>query len=136
MERSTENTFGDQPLQNTILCLACMKENNGAATFCRFCNHALSLTNNPDHLQKIAMEGAVYAKAVEVKPNIVVVVGVWLLFFPILIVSLPSAISVIFEDGGGTLSFVIFWILIIITIFSGTMLYKVTRNYYNARKAN
>ncbi|HEV8158415.1 MAG TPA: hypothetical protein VGP58_05250 [Pyrinomonadaceae bacterium] len=82
------------------------------------------------------MEGAVYAKAVEVKPNIVVVVGVWLLFFPILIVSLPSAISVIFEDGGGTPSFVIFWILIIITIFSGTMLYKVTRNYYNARKAN
>jgi len=136
MEHSTKNTFGDQPLQNTILCLACMKENNGAATFCRFCNHALSLTNNPDHLQKIAMEGAVYAKAVEVKPNIVVVVGVWLLFFPILIVSLPSAISVIFEDGGGTPSFVIFWILIIITIFSGTMLYKVTRNYYNARKAN
>jgi len=136
MEHSTENTFGDQPLQNTILCLACMKENNGAATFCRFCNHALSLTNNPDHLQKIAMEGAVYAKAVEVKPNIVVVVGVWLLFFPILIVSLPSAISVIFEDGGGTPSFVIFWILIIITIFSGTMLYKVTRNYYNARNAN
>lgn len=136
MEHSTENTFGDQPLQNTILCLACMKENNGAATFCRFCNHALSLTNNPDHLQKIAMEGAVYAKAVEVKPNIVVVVGVWLLFFPILIVSLPSAISVIFEDGGGTPSFVIFWILIIITIFNGTMLYKVTRNYYNARKAN
>jgi len=136
MENSTENTIGGQSHQNTILCLACMKENNGAATFCRFCNHALSLTNNPDHLQKIAMEGAVYAKAVEVKPNIVVVVGVWLLFFPILIVSLPSAISVIFEDGGGTPSFVIFWILIIITIFSGTMLYKVTRNYYNARNAN
>lgn len=136
MENLTENIIGDQPYQNTILCVACMKENNGAVTFCRFCNAALSLTDNPDHLQKIAMEGAVYAKAVEVKPNIVVLVGVWLLFFPILIVSLPSAISVMFEGGGGMPSFVIFWILIIITIFSGTMLYKVTRNYYNARKAN
>ena len=52
MENSTENIIGDQSRQNTILCLACMKENNGAATFCRFCNHALSLTNNPDHLAK------------------------------------------------------------------------------------
>lgn len=136
MENLTENTIGDQPLQNTILCLACMKENNRAATFCRFCNSALSLTDNPDHLQKIAMEGAVYVKAVEVKPNIVILIGVWLLFFPILIVSLPSAISLMLEGGGGTPSFVIFWILIIITIFSGTMLCKVTRNYFNDRKMN
>ncbi|MBA3600421.1 MAG: hypothetical protein H0W45_04160 [Acidobacteria bacterium] len=136
MKNSTENIVGDQPHQNTILCVACMKENNGAATFCRFCNAALSLTDNPDHLQRIAMEGALYAKAVEVKPNIVVLVGVWLLFFPILIVSLPSAISVMLEGEGGTLSFVIFWILIITAIFSGTMLYKVTRNYLIGRKKN
>ncbi len=136
MKNSTENIVGDQPHQNTILCVACMKENNGAATFCRFCNAALSLTDNPDHLQRIAMEGALYAKAVEVKPNIVVLVGVWLLFFPILIVSLPSAISVMLEGEGGTPSFVIFWILIITAIFSGTMLYKVTRNYLIGRKKN
>jgi hypothetical protein len=136
MENSTENTIGDQSLQNTILCLACMKENNGAATFCRFCNHALGLSDNPDHLQKLAMEGAVYAKAVEVKPNIVILVGVWLLFFPVLIVSLPSAIWVMFEGGGGTESFVVFWLLFIVAIFSGTMIYKVTRNYLNGRKTN
>lgn len=136
MENSPENTIGDQSQQNTILCLTCMKENNGAATYCRFCNAALGLTDNPDHLQKLAMEGAVYAKAVEVKPNIVILVGVWLLFFPILVFSLPSAISVMFEGGGGTESFVIFWLLIIIAIFSGTMIYKVTRNYLNGRKTN
>ncbi len=136
MKNSTENIVGDQPHQNTILCVACMKENNGAATFCRFCNAALSLTDNPDHLQKIAMEGAVYAKAVEVKPNIVVFVGVWLLFFPILIVSLPSAIWVMLEGEGGTPSFIIFWVLIIVAIFSGIMIYKVTRNYFNGRETN
>ncbi len=136
MENSTENIIGDQPHQNTILCFACMKENNGAATFCRFCNHALGLTDNPDPLQKLAMEGAVYAKAVEVKPNIVVLVGVWLLFFPILIVSLPSAISMMLEGGGGSASFVMFWLLIITAVFSGAMLYKVTRNYFNGRKTN
>jgi len=136
MENFTEKQIGDQSRQNTILCLSCMKENNSAATFCRFCNAPLGLADNPDHLQKIAMEGAVYAKAVEVKPNIVILVGVWLLFFPILIVSLPSAISVMREGGGGTSSFVIFWILIITAVFSGTMLYKVTRNYFNGRKPN
>jgi len=59
------------------------------------------------------MEETVYAKAVEIKLNMMVFVGVWLLFFPILIFSLPSAISVMLEGGGGTPSFVIFWILII-----------------------
>ncbi len=90
MENSIEKQIADQPHQNTVLCVACMKENDGAATYCRFCNCALGLTDNPDHLQKISMEGAVYAKAVEVKPNVVILVGVWLLFFPILIVSLPE----------------------------------------------
>jgi len=136
MESSTENIVGDQPLQNTILCVACMKENNAAATFCRFCNAALGLSDNPDHLQKLAMEGAVYAKAVEVKPNIVILVGVWLLFFPILIISLPTAISMMREGGGGSTSFVMFWLLIITAVFSGAMIYKVTRNYFYGRKAN
>jgi hypothetical protein len=40
------------------------------------------------------------------------------------------------EGEGGTPSFVIFWILIITAIFSGTMLYKVTRNYLIGRKKN
>jgi len=136
MEHSTENRIGNQPHQNTILCVACMKENNGAATFCRFCNAALGLSDNPDPLQKLAFEGAVYAKAVEVKPNVVVLVGVWLLFFPILVFSLQSAISMMFDGGGGTESFIMFWLLIITAVFSGTMIYKVTRNYFNGRKTN
>jgi len=113
-----------------------MKENDGAATRCKYCNHALGLTENPDHLQRISAEGAVYAKAVEVKPNIVVLIGVWLLFFPILLVSLPSAISEIFQGEGGTSSFILFWVLLIIAFFSLTMLYKVTRNYVKNKKAN
>lgn len=137
MENSVEKQTGDQSLQNTILCLACMKENSSAATFCRFCNHALGLTDNPDPLQKIAMEGAVYARAVEVKPNIVVLIGVWLLFFPILIISLPTAISMMLEGGGGgSPLFIMFWLLIITAVFSGAMIYKVTRNYFNGKKTN
>ncbi len=53
-----------------------------------------------------------------------------------LIVSLPSAISVMLEGGGGTPSFVIFCILTITAVFSGMMLYKVTHNYFNGRKTS
>ena len=93
MENLNEKQIGELPFKNTILCLTCMKENDRTATFCRFCNRALDLSDNHDPLQKLSMEGAVYAKAVEVKPNIIILVGVWLLFFPVLIVSVPMAIS-------------------------------------------
>lgn len=102
------------------------------AVFCQYCNAALSLTGNPDPLQKISHEGVVYSKAVEGKPKPVVLIGVWILFFPVLVFSLIAAVSLAFEGESGSNAFLIFWLLIITSFFSLTMIYKVTRNYFKS----
>jgi hypothetical protein len=116
--------------RETILCVSCMKENDKNAVYCRYCNAAAGLTNNPDPLQRLAHEGAVYSRAVERKPNRIVLIGVWLLFFPVLVFCAISAVSLAVGGEAGSLSFVLFWVLIIVSFFSLTMIYKVTRNYF------
>jgi hypothetical protein len=117
------------PARETILCVSCLKENNQGEVFCRYCNAALGLTDNPDPIQRTAHEGAVYSKAVEGKPTRIVLIGVWLLFFPVLVFCATSAVSLAFGGEAGSISFVLFWVLIIVSLFSLTMIYKVTRNY-------
>jgi len=134
MENSNDFTQIGESQKEGVLCLSCMKANDGAAVFCRYCNAALGLTDNPDLLQRIAHEGAVYSKAVEGKPKPIVLIGVWLLFLPVLIISLLSAVSLAFEGERGSISFVFFWVLIISAFFSLTMIYKVTRNYFKGGK--
>lgn len=130
MENFNAETSSDGLNGQSVLCLSCFKPNDGAAVFCRYCNAALALTNNSDHLQRIAGEGAVYSKAVEGKPKPVVLIGVWLLFFPLLILCGMSAIALAFGNEGGSVPFLMFWVSAIGAFFSLTMLYKVTGNYF------
>lgn len=116
------------------LCTSCLQENDFGAVYCRHCNAALGLTENPDPLQRLSHEGVVYSKAVEGKPKLVVLIGVWLMFAPVFVVSAFSAVSLIFEGEGGSLSFVLFWVLVVSAFFSLTMVYKVTKNYYKSRE--
>ncbi|MGI8786309.1 MAG: hypothetical protein ACR2HG_00925 [Pyrinomonadaceae bacterium] len=129
MENSDTETRGDFN-KGSVLCLSCMKENDDGAIFCKYCNAPLSLTNNPDPLQRLATEGAIYSKAVEGKPKLIVLIGVWVIFFPVLVFSVPMAISIAVGGESGSSSFLMFWLMIISAFFSATMIYKVTKNYF------
>ena len=124
----------DNLSSETNLCTSCLEENDYGAVYCRRCNSALSLTENHDPLQKLGHEGAVYSKAVEGKPRLVVLVSVWLLFFPVLILSAASAVSLAFEGEAGSLSFVLFWVSTVAAFFSLVMIYKVTKNFFKSEK--
>lgn len=136
MENSSKFPQTGGPGRETVLCPACLKENDNGSVFCRRCNAALGLTDNFDPLQRISHEGAVYSKAVEGKPKMVVLIGVWLLFFPVLVFSAITAVSLAFAGEAGSLSFLLFWVLIIVSFFSLTMLFKVTRNYFSRSEKN
>lgn len=119
--------------QNEIVCQSCLQENNSEAINCRFCNAPLILSGNSDPVRGLPNEGYAYSKAVEGKPKLVVLIGVWVMFFPLLLITGYSALSVIFTDiGGGSLAFIIFWVSIAAFIFSFAMLYRVTKNYLSA----
>lgn len=121
-------------MNETVLCLSCMRENNAQAIYCQFCNAPLGLTNNPDPLQQFSTEGNLYSKGVEVKPNLVVLIATWVIFFLPMVFSIVTAISMVIEGGGGLSSFIFFWFLVAVGFFSFVMIYKVTRNYFKAKK--
>lgn len=119
--------------QNEIVCQNCLQKNDGGTINCRFCNAPLVLSDNADPVKGLPGEGYVYSKAVEGKPKPVVLIGVWFMFFPLLLISGFTALSLIFTDtGGGSLPFILFWMCLAAFIFSIAMLYRVTKNYLSA----
>ncbi len=115
----------------TVPCLTCFQENDRHAVFCRSCNASLGLTANADPLKTLHNEGLVYSKAAVGKPKPVVLIGVWVLFLPALLLSAQAVFSLVSEIGGGTSSFILFWMSLLIGGFSLVMLYRVTNNYFN-----
>ena len=123
-------------MNETVLCVACMRENSAQNVRCQFCNAPLGLTVNPDPVQQLPTEGDIYSKAVESKPNLIVLIGTWLIFFVPMVFGFGAAVSMITKGGGGSSSFLFFWFLVAVGCFSSIMLYKVTRNYLKAKKRN
>ena len=113
----------------TFVCFSCMRPNDADARFCQYCNTPISQGSSNDPLQLAHTEGLIYRRAVESKPKLVVVLGVWIIFFPGVIASLIGVPLIAFE-GQGTIGFVLFWLGIITGGFSFLMLYKVTKNYF------
>ncbi len=115
----------------TSICISCMKPNDREAAYCINCNTPMNLSNSNDPIQRLSSEGYAYRKAAEMKPNVVVLIGVWLIFLPVLVFSSLNAIGLILGlVGGGLANFVWFWVFVLLAFFSFVMLYKVSKNYF------
>ena len=117
----------------TFACFSCMQPNEFGTKFCKFCNAPISQTSSSDPLQIAYGEGMAYRKAVEGKPRLLVVIGVWIMFFPTMIVSFFLGLETLL-NGYGSMGFVIFWIMFLLTAFSLVMIYRVTKNYISMDK--
>ena len=117
----------------TVLCLACACENDANSAFCRYCNTWLALANNSDPLPQLVTEGDLYSKAVEGKPKLIVLIGIWVIFLMPLIFGAVSAFSIIAEGGGSGDTFIFYLFSIAISFFSFVMIYRVTKNYLKKR---
>jgi hypothetical protein len=62
------------------LCLSCLSPNSPGANFCADCGAPLSSYAATGPLERIFAEGHLYRRAVAEPKNILVVIGVWLLF--------------------------------------------------------
>lgn len=120
--------------QKETVCQTCLQKNDGGAINCRFCNAPLILSDSADPVKNLPGEGYAYGKAVEGKPKPVVLIGVWVMFLPLLLISGFTALSVIFNDtGGGSMPFILFWMCVAAFAFSLAMLYRVTKNYLTGK---
>ncbi len=76
----------------------------------------------------IQAEGHLFRRALEGRPKLIVLLGVWVIFFPTLAVSASSAVNLI-TTHRGLQDFVFFWLSTGMAGLSIVILYRITRNY-------
>jgi hypothetical protein len=112
------------------VCPACAAFIGNNEVFCPSCRAPISLLSNTDPLQRIQTEGFLYGKAVEAKPKLVVLIGVWALFLPAAFIGAMWALLVVSEGiGSGVVGFMFFWVAVAATLFFLVIIYRVTKNY-------
>lgn len=105
------------------LCLGCLCPNDPAAHFCSDCGAPLSSYAATAPFERIFAEGHVYRKAVGEPRNLIVVLGIWLIF------GLTASAGVIFllNFGSTGIASVLFsGFLIAISV---AMIWKSTRSF-------
>ena len=120
---------------NGPLCPSCAAVIGPNEIFCPKCSGPASLLSTTDPIQRIQTEGFIYRRAVEGRPKPVVVIGVWLLFFPLLVMGVIGMVGLIVIGAGtGTAGFVIFLLSAAAAYCGFAMIYRVTRNYFKYGK--
>lgn len=93
-----------------VLCTSCLARNGPAADFCAGCGNPIGDTTALDPLKRIYAQGWIYRRAASAPYRLLIVVGMWLIYLPLVLVMGPVAI-----------------------VAAGT-LFKVTRNYVRHRR--
>ena len=79
---STESDSHPQP-EDSVVCPKCLLANSPTAAFCADCGAPIGMVASVDPLQHIQAEGFAYRSAVDGSPNLIVLIGMWLLFAPV-----------------------------------------------------
>ena len=114
-----------------ILCPSCATPNALFETFCQSCGSPIGATANLDPIHSISVQGVLFRKAVEGRPKPLVLAGIWIMFFPLLLVSIYAAIRLALNRAGAS-DFIFFWAFIGLAYASLVILYRVTKNYLKA----
>ncbi|HQU82321.1 MAG TPA: hypothetical protein PKY59_04310 [Pyrinomonadaceae bacterium] len=116
--------------KETVVCMSCLAPNDAENDFCAECSAPISTTSTLDPLKTIRAEAVIFDKAATTsKPKFIILLGVWILFFPALIGSLFMIFTTV-AMGSGFGGFLIFWIGVGLALISLILLFRVTRNYF------
>jgi hypothetical protein len=111
-----------------ILCVSCLTENSQAQPFCRKCGAPISTTATLDPINQIQAQGHLFRTALRGRPRFIVLLGIWMMFFPVLLVSVSVAIHLITSHDRRS-DFVFFWAVAGLAYVSLVILYRITKNY-------
>ena len=112
-----------------ITCPSCQAVNDQLEVFCRECGTPLV---RPAHFASpdVVQAQPVRPKARPRRPRLVVVLGLWLLGFPILVLNvIPVLMVVANPDYRNRSTFMPFWLGVAIVCLIVFALYRVTKNY-------
>jgi hypothetical protein len=119
---STESDKHTQD-EDGVLCPKCLLANSPTAAFCADCGAPIGMVATIDPIQQIHAEGFAYRSAVDGPPQLIIVVGMWLLFGPIILVT-PFLLF-----GGIASGFPETAFFTLLAVGSVIILYRTTKNY-------
>lgn len=117
---TSENTADTE---GSPLCLGCLTPNHATAHFCAKCGAPMSSYAASGPFECLFAEGHVYRQAAERPKNLVVVLGVWLIFG---VVGLGGLFIAIVGSGSGVSSVLLGAFLFLISL---AMIWRTTRSY-------
>ena len=114
----------DQPL-----CISCLHPNPEEIHFCEKCGAPLDSYASTAPFEQIYSQGHVFRATTHGRPRFIVVLGVWLIFFPVVLSAVilgPLSLSY----SGSWLGALVFTA---IGILSGTFIFQSTKRYLASR---
>ena len=115
-------------------CMSCFAPNDADAEFCRECGLRFGDADVLQPLNVARAEGQIYQNLAlgekgARRPRFVILLGVWIIFLPLLIIGIGIVIAQIL-DLNGFVSFVFICIGVATIYFSLLMLGRVTKRYF------
>ena len=120
--------------EQLIACGSCLAKTARFEAFCRKCGAPVGNTATIAPVQTIRTEAYLLHRALEGRPRLIVVVGVWIVHLPVLILSVGALIYVL-PNQRGTIGFLLFWGMLGFSVFALIVQYRVTRNYLSIPKS-
>ncbi len=117
------------PPDGSLLCTSCLHPNPPHTPFCKRCGAPIGAISAVGPLEHIYAEGFAYRQATEGRPKTIVLIGMWLLFFPPLVLALPLVAMIVNDGRRSGAAFELILILLLAAI-SAAILIKVTLNYF------
>jgi len=111
------------------LCTYCLFPNLPEASWCKRCGASMSYASIVGPLDAALASGFMWRGAVRGRPKPIVLLGVWMLFFPSLLWNLLVALSILTFGMTGPALLAMLWFTVAYAAVAFRMLYQVTRNY-------
>lgn len=129
MKRHSRTTEGNE----TIICPSCLAQISPSETFCHACGAPVGTTAALDPINSIRAQRFLISRALEGRPKLIVLLGIWMLNLPALAGGVFGVFyaSLYMDVYSG---FIFFWFMIGLSILSFALLYRVTKNYITIPK--
>jgi hypothetical protein len=122
-------TGGDE----TIACPSCLATISRDETFCHECGAPVGTTAALDPINTIRAQGFLITRALEGRPKLIVLLGLWMLNLPAFVGGVFCAIYLPLHMDAFS-GFIFFWFMIGLSILSFAILYRITKNYVTIPK--
>ena len=125
-----ESEFGES---EAMLCISCLHPNDPDAKYCRNCGAPIGSTSAWGPWEQTQAEGFILRQATTGRPKFIILLGIWILFFPAFI-GFSFLVFLYLRSTNWSITDKLFLVaFIFIWLVSGAILYRGTLNYFTKR---